>query len=63
VIYLCRDYVDLCTAVTNNLTFATDDTFIMRADDKNVVSSNERGRKTVRMKSTQTFTHHLVMYV
>lgn len=63
VFYFNRNYVDQCTAVGSNLTFASEDTFILRGDYQNVVTSSESGRKSVRLKSTQTFEHHVAMYV
>ena len=61
--YLYRDYVDQCTAISNNLTFASEDLFVFRADYQNKVASSDTGRKSVRLISSQTFQHHVVMYV
>jgi len=56
------NYVDRETAVANNLTYTSDDTFVLRADFENTVAANEPGRKSVRLVSTQTFNHHVAMY-
>ena len=60
---LHSDYVDGPTAKATNLTFAAADAFVLRADDKNQVDYGQPGRKSVRLVSTQTFTHHVSMYV
>lgn len=50
-----RTYVDSGTAAADNLTFATDDVFIMRADDTTVLTADDPGRKSVRITSVATF--------
>ncbi|EJD00854.1 nucleophile-disabled Lam16a mutant holds Laminariheptaose in A cyclical conformation [Fomitiporia mediterranea MF3/22] len=55
-------YVDRHTALAENLTFARGDTFIMRADDKEVLSPTGPGRKSVRIRSRKTFTTHVVVF-
>jgi len=57
------DYVDKNTAIANNLTYGGGNTFILRADSTNKVASGERGRKSVRLVSTESFRHHVAMYV
>ncbi|KAK8861768.1 hypothetical protein IAR55_002591 [Kwoniella newhampshirensis] len=49
------NYVDLDTARSNNLSFASDNAFVMRADSTNVVPSSARGRDSVRIHSRETF--------
>lgn len=61
--HLYSDYVDKDTAVANNLTYGGGNTFILRADSTNKVAPGERGRKSVRLVSTETFRHHVAMYV
>ncbi|KAJ3759525.1 laminarinase [Lentinula raphanica] len=48
-------YVDQATATASNLTFATDDVFILRADDNTVLTASDPGRNSVRLESVQTF--------
>lgn len=50
-----RTYVDQATAAAANLTFATDDVFVLRADDTTVLSASDPGRKSVRLESVLTF--------
>ena len=57
------DYVDRDTAVANNLTYGGGNTFILRADSTQKVAPGERGRKSVRLVSTETFRHHVAVYV
>ncbi|KAL5527089.1 hypothetical protein ACEPAG_5880 [Sanghuangporus baumii] len=54
-------YVDLPTALEHNLTFATWDTFIIRADDKTVLAPTDPGRMSVRIKSLKTYTAHVIV--
>ncbi|WWD16308.1 hypothetical protein CI109_100734 [Kwoniella shandongensis] len=49
------NYVDLNTARNNNLSFASGDTFVMRADSSHVVTPSARGRDSVRIHSKETF--------
>ena len=60
---LYSNFVDRATADANNLTYAHDNTFVLRADFTNVVGAGEYGRKSVRLVSSRTFAHHAVMYV
>ncbi|OCH91643.1 glycoside hydrolase family 16 protein [Obba rivulosa] len=56
------DYVSQSAALSANLTYAKDDTFIMRVDDKSMLTnSSETGRKSVRIKSKAQYTTHLVV--
>ncbi|KIK58774.1 glycoside hydrolase family 16 protein [Collybiopsis luxurians FD-317 M1] len=48
-------YVNQATATAQNLTFATDDVFILRADDKTVLTASDPGRNSVRLTSAATF--------
>ncbi|KAJ7758400.1 glycoside hydrolase family 16 protein [Mycena metata] len=51
------NYVDKVTAQSQNLTFATRDTFILRADSKTVISdSSSVGRNSVRIRSNNAYT-------
>lgn len=56
------NYVDQSTAQSKNLSFASGNTFIMRADDTTVLSASGPGRNSVRIQSNQQWsTHVLVM--
>ncbi|KAG0703028.1 glycoside hydrolase family 16 protein [Suillus ampliporus] len=56
-------YVDQATAQMLNLTYATSNTFIMRADDTTVLTSSGPGRNSVRIRSNNQYTQHVVVYV
>ncbi|KAK7057245.1 putative glycosidase C21B10.07 [Favolaschia claudopus] len=45
------DYVDKKTAISSNLSVASDRSFLMRADSVNMVPPGQRGRKSVRISS------------
>ncbi|KAG1725581.1 glycoside hydrolase family 16 protein [Suillus paluster] len=53
-------YVDQATAQMLNLTYATGDTFIMRADDTTVLTPSGPGRNSVRIRSNSQYTQHVV---
>ncbi|KAH7905736.1 hypothetical protein BJ138DRAFT_1118201 [Hygrophoropsis aurantiaca] len=54
--------VDMDTAQRLNLTYATSDTFIMRADHTSVIASGGAGRKSVRIQSNNAYTTHVVAF-
>ena len=56
-----RNYVDQATSIKENLTFASQDAFILRTDFKTVLSSTGPGRNSVRIRSKKTFTTHVAM--
>jgi hypothetical protein len=56
------NYVDQPTALAANLTFATADTLIMRADATTVLDPNGPGRNSIRIKSNKTYTQHTVVF-
>jgi hypothetical protein len=58
-----RTYVNQSTAQMLNLTYATKDTFIMRADDTTVLTSSGPGRNSVRIRSNTQYTQHVVVWV
>ena len=60
---LSRNYVDEATAQSLNLTYATSNTFIIRADDTTVLSSGGPGRNSVRIRSNNQYTTHVAVYV
>ncbi|KAF9524553.1 concanavalin A-like lectin/glucanase domain-containing protein [Crepidotus variabilis] len=55
-------YVDEPTAIRENLTFATPDTFILRADHKTVLTPTSPGRKSVRIISRDEFKTHIAIF-
>lgn len=59
--YLSSNYVDQATALSLNLTYASGDTLILRADDTTVLSPSGPGRNSVRIMSTATYTQHVVV--
>lgn len=54
-------YVDQPTAQMLNLTYATSNTFIMRADDTTVLTPSGPGRNSVRIRSNSQYTQHVVV--
>ncbi|TFK53690.1 hypothetical protein OE88DRAFT_1655938 [Heliocybe sulcata] len=55
------NYVDQGTALSQNLTYAADTKFVMRADDWAVVPPTGRGRKSVRIISNQAWDESLIV--
>lgn len=51
------NYVDAATAASQNLTFASSDTFILRADYQTVLNAYGPGRNSVRLVSNAQFTN------
>ncbi|KAJ7698146.1 glycoside hydrolase family 16 protein [Mycena rosella] len=57
------NYVDQATAQSTNLTFASANTFILRADATTVISdSSSVGRNSVRIKSNNAYTTHVAVF-
>ncbi|KAJ7624383.1 endo-beta-glucanase [Roridomyces roridus] len=57
------NYVDRATAQAQNLTFASGNTFILRADSKTVISdSSSTGRNSVRIRSNNAYTTHAAVF-
>lgn len=56
------NYVDQATALSLNLTFTSDDTFIMRADSTTTLDPSGAGRNSVRIRSLNTYTTHVAVY-
>ncbi|KAG8743423.1 hypothetical protein FRC10_012088 [Ceratobasidium sp. 414] len=50
------NYVDMNTAIAHNLTQATRDSFIMRADSTNVLDPSGPGRESIRLQSKKQWT-------
>ncbi|EKM54269.1 glycoside hydrolase family 16 protein [Phanerochaete carnosa HHB-10118-sp] len=55
------NYVDQATALAKNLTFVSDDSLILRADDTTVLDPNGPGRDSVRIQSVKAYTTHVVI--
>lgn len=58
-----RNYVDKDTSIKSNLTFASVDTFILRADYRKVFPGSDVGRDSVRIKSNKTYKRHVAVWV
>ncbi|KJA15430.1 glycoside hydrolase family 16 protein [Hypholoma sublateritium FD-334 SS-4] len=56
------NYVDQTTSKSQNLTYASSDTFIMRPDFTTVLSASGPGRNSVRIKSVATYTTHAAVF-
>jgi len=56
------NYVDQETSQNLNLTYASDNTFILRADYKTYLDPSGPGRNSVRIKSHKTFTQHVAVF-
>jgi hypothetical protein len=63
VFFINRNYVDQGTAQALNLTYASDDTFILRADDTSVLDPWGPGRNSVRIQSWASYNQHVVVWV
>lgn len=55
-------YVDQSDSQSQNLTFASSDSFVLRTDFKTVLSADDPGRNSVRIKSQKTYTTHAVVF-
>lgn len=58
---LYRNYVNQATAQSQNLTFASSDSFILRADYKTVLNPSGAGRNSVRIRSNKVYTTHVAV--
>ncbi|KAJ7642037.1 endo-beta-glucanase [Roridomyces roridus] len=57
------NYVDQATAKAKNLTFASHNSFVLRADDTTVISdSSSVGRNSVRIQSNKAYTTHVAVF-
>ncbi|KZT27803.1 glycoside hydrolase family 16 protein [Neolentinus lepideus HHB14362 ss-1] len=56
------NYVDEATAQADNLTYASGNTFILRADDTTTLSSSGPGRNSVRLQSNNQYTTHVAVF-
>ncbi|KAJ7175187.1 laminarinase [Mycena crocata] len=56
------NYVNAATAASQNLTFASGNTFVLRADSKTVLSAGGAGRNSVRLQSNKQFTTAVTIF-
>ncbi|KAG7094982.1 hypothetical protein E1B28_005779 [Marasmius oreades] len=56
------NYVDAGTARSQNLTFASSDTFVLRADSKTTLSASGPGRNSVRIVSNRQYTTGVMIF-
>lgn len=56
------NYVSEETAKAHNLTYASSNGFIMRADSKTKLKANDKGRMSVRITSKKSFTTHAAVF-
>ncbi|KAJ7302432.1 glycoside hydrolase family 16 protein [Mycena albidolilacea] len=57
------NYVDGATAMSQNLTFASENTFILRGDWQTVIDdSSTTGRNSVRIRSNNAYTTHVAVF-
>lgn len=56
------NYVNQATAQSQNLTFASSDSFILRADYKTVLNPSGAGRNSVRIRSNKVYTTHVAVF-
>lgn len=57
------NYVDMPTAVAQNLSYASQDSFILRADDTTILDPNGPGRNSFRIRSNEMYTTHVAVCV
>ncbi|KAJ7668207.1 glycoside hydrolase family 16 protein [Mycena rosella] len=56
------NYVDQATATSTNLTFASGDKFVLRADDTTVLDPSSAGRNSVRLQSKNAYSTHVAVF-
>ncbi|KAJ6513760.1 laminarinase [Mycena vitilis] len=56
------NYVDQATAVAANLTFNSDDTFVLRADHTAILDPSGPGRNSVRLRSKNAYSTHVAVF-
>ena len=55
------NYVDQATALAQNLTYASGNTLVLRADHWTTLDPNGAGRNSVRIRSVKTYTEHVAV--
>jgi hypothetical protein len=63
LIVMRRNYVDAATAARENLTYASGDHFVVRADFKKTLSASGPGRDSVRLQSYKQYTTFVTVLV
>ena len=58
---MCRKYVDQSTSRSQNLTYASGNSFILRTDYKTYLGSGGAGRQSVRIRSKKTYSTHVAV--
>ncbi|KAG6835744.1 hypothetical protein H0H93_015045 [Arthromyces matolae] len=56
------NYTDAATAMHQNLTFASHDTFILRSDFKTVLDPNGPGRNSARIRTNKAYSTHVAIF-
>ncbi|KAI0726241.1 putative beta-glucanase from glycoside hydrolase family GH16, partial [Fomitopsis betulina] len=56
------EYVSQATALAENLTYATDTSFVMRADSSTTLNATGPGRKSNRIKSNAQYNTHVAVF-
>ncbi|TFK50267.1 endo-1,3(4)-beta-glucanase-like protein [Heliocybe sulcata] len=56
------NYVNESYAISKNLSYASWDTFIMRADHTTVLNASDAGRDSVRIQSYKSYTTHVIIF-
>lgn len=56
------NYVDQATALAQNLTYSSGDTFIIRADHTTTLSASGPGRNSVRIQSNKQYFNHVAVF-
>jgi hypothetical protein len=60
---IIRNYVNATIAATKNLTYASRQSFILRADHTTVLDPNGPGRNSVRLESNKIWTNGVFVHV
>ncbi|KAI0759303.1 hypothetical protein BD413DRAFT_287320 [Trametes elegans] len=56
------NYIDQGTALAQNLTYASGDHFVIRADHTTALSANGLGRNSVRLQSNKQYKTHVAVF-
>ena len=60
-VFVFRNYVDQGTALAQNLTYASGNTLVLRADDWSYLSASGPGRNSVRIRSNTAYGTHVTV--
>jgi hypothetical protein len=61
ILSFARQYVDKLTSIRQNLTYATEDTFILRGDYQKTLQPSGPGRMSARIMSKKAYKRHVVV--